>query len=261
MDSGIAYAVDLRGPVGTRFCSAAINSTGSSAHIEARGSRDTLEADLTLETDNLPPNQFGHYLASRFQLFIPGVGGGAGNLCLGTPFVRFSNSILNTGPRGLANLDLDFAQLPGGTVFAPGETWSFQFWVRDVGPTSNLSDAVAVTFMTGGTPAAQFPVTFETAGEAAGQRQLLVTLSEPAPGPVEIDFTASGSATAQVDYVLDSISPLVIAPGATSRAIFLTVLDDDVPEPAEFIRVELTGITGATLGNGTAFDLTIGDDD
>ena len=71
-----------------------------------------------------------------------------GILCLGLPFVRFPNNILDSGLSGTVFLEPDLTSLPSMTTFLPGDTWGFQYWTRDLNPgmTSNLSGAARVTF-------------------------------------------------------------------------------------------------------------------
>ena len=104
--------------------------------------------DVTLETTDVSPNKFGYYLMADSQAFVPLFGGSQGNLCLGSPIVRFSKAVKFSGPQGVITLALDLTSLPQGTVFQPGQTWNFQLWFRDVnpGPTSNTSDGLAITF-------------------------------------------------------------------------------------------------------------------
>ena len=136
-------------PVGRSYCTATANSTGGPASLTADGSA-SLNADLLrLRTVDVPENQFGYFLMSRTQDFVPLFGGSAGNLCLGSPIIRFSAHILFSGTLGEMNLWLDFEGLPQQTVFLPGETWNFQCWFRDlVGAnfTSNTSDGLSITW-------------------------------------------------------------------------------------------------------------------
>ncbi len=58
--------------------------------------------------------------------------------------------VQDTGPAGAFSTPVDLTSLPttpSHSVMA-GETWLFQVWYRDMnpGPTSNLTDVVAVTF-------------------------------------------------------------------------------------------------------------------
>ncbi|MCP3918429.1 MAG: hypothetical protein GY711_23030 [bacterium] len=131
--------------IGTRYCETNLNSSGFRARIYATGSRVLAANDLMLAARQLPPNQFGYFLMSDTQAFVPYFGGSLGILCLGLPIERFSNDVLSSGPLGEVSFALDWTQLPGGLTVQVGETWNFQYWFRDVGNTSNTSDAVSMT--------------------------------------------------------------------------------------------------------------------
>jgi hypothetical protein len=147
----ISVAVVANGTPGCGFdsyCPANVNSSGSPATLSVSGSTDVTAADLTFDCVDLPSNQFGMFLMSRTQDFVPLFGGSQGNLCLGAPRIRFGKDILNSGPAGAVQFSPDFANLPQGTVFEAGSTWNFQFWFRDRNPmaTSNTSNGVEVVF-------------------------------------------------------------------------------------------------------------------
>jgi hypothetical protein len=53
--------------------------------------------------------------------------------------------VVQTDAAGTASYALDFPSLP--VVIANGETWNFQFWLRDVGGAAfNFSDGLEITF-------------------------------------------------------------------------------------------------------------------
>lgn len=132
----------------TTYCDPAPNSTGSPALAGASGSLAVSDNSLLLSAFQLPFNRFGYFLFSSQTGFVPGFGGGQGNLCLGSPLVRFSGDVLASGSYGEMIFQPDLSNLPQGQVFAAGETWYFQLWYRDVNPnqTSNASNGVALTF-------------------------------------------------------------------------------------------------------------------
>ncbi|HIF41961.1 MAG TPA: hypothetical protein EYQ74_12785 [Planctomycetes bacterium] len=140
----------LVGPVGQNYCGPAnLNSSGMSARLRASGS--TLAGDsLRLIADQLPLQQFGYFLASQTQGFVPNPGGSQGNICLGGTIARLVSQLGNSGPMGQIVVDVDTSAIPLSPPVAvqPGETWNFQLWFRDKNPgrTSNFTDAVAVTF-------------------------------------------------------------------------------------------------------------------
>ena len=147
-----AWIVYLSSPpsstVSTSVCSpASTNSTGLAGRIEAVGTSVAAFNDVRLRAQNLPPGQFGLFLASRTEGSMPL---GAGTLCLGPGLGRFNGSLAQVSTGGFLSfgVDLTRVQTAAGPVQAvPGETWYFQAWHRDAGPagaTSNLTDAARV---------------------------------------------------------------------------------------------------------------------
>jgi len=156
----LGLAVDWNGDgvldecVSPNYCEATINSSGLEAVIGVLGSPRIADDDFTLWAVQVAPNQFGYFLMSESQDFVPFFAGSSGNLCLGSPLFRFSKppsgKVLFSGPQGRLVLPVDFANLPGGTVFVPGSVWYFQAWFRDVSAggaqTSNTTDGIAIMF-------------------------------------------------------------------------------------------------------------------
>ncbi len=144
------FALEV-GPLGSNYCSPAVpNSTGQSGRILAAGSGEAGQP-LRLITDRLPIHQFGAFIASTTQGFVPGPGGSQGNLCVLGNIARFWSLVGSSGPWGEYAITVDTTAMPtspASTVLA-GETWNFQFWYRDVNPsaTTNFTDAVSVTFL------------------------------------------------------------------------------------------------------------------
>jgi len=139
--------------VGTKYCSAFVNSTGLPAVLRAQGSSSVADNWLRLIATDVAYNQFGYYLMSTNQDFVPFFRGSSGVLCVGTPIVRFNlapqGEVLFSGSTGVMEFHPDLTDLPQGIVFQPGESWNFQLWFRDVVGgtfTSNTSDGVAVTW-------------------------------------------------------------------------------------------------------------------
>ena len=135
---------------GTSYCEPAVaNSTGVPAELHAHGSDHVADNDLTLEAHDLPPNQFGYFMASMSQGFVSGPGGSEGNLCLSGKIGRFASQLQSSGPAGELELLVDLNSLPPplGAV-QPGETWCFQAWYRDANPapTSNFTQGLSVDF-------------------------------------------------------------------------------------------------------------------
>ena len=140
--------------LGTNYCAANVNSTGTAAVMGASGSAVAASNDLTLEATDLPPNSFCFFLTSLSQGFVQNPGGSQGNLCLGGAIGRFvgPGQIVNSGATGVATLAIDLTLHPtptGPVTIAAGETWSFTTWFRDSSggaPTSNFSDGLEVQF-------------------------------------------------------------------------------------------------------------------
>ncbi|MEM6673370.1 MAG: hypothetical protein AAF726_11045 [Planctomycetota bacterium] len=148
-----AFLVDLLPTaVGSQFCEAAPNSTGVSAWIRATASNPPAAGGgFSLFCNDLPLNSFGHFLCSTQTGFVPNPGGSAGNLCLGGAIGRFvgPGQVMNSGFNAEFNLPVDSSAFPSPTGFVgamSGESWYFQAWFRDFGPTSNFSNGVQVTF-------------------------------------------------------------------------------------------------------------------
>jgi hypothetical protein len=135
--------------IGTTFCNSNPNSTGVVATIAATGDEHVAGNDVALAVYDLPHDQFGYFLMSASQGFVPLFGGGQGNLCLGAPQIRFNQFVLNPGTSGRVDFAPDLTNLPQGILIQAGETWNFQYWHRDVnpGPTSNTSDGLAIAFL------------------------------------------------------------------------------------------------------------------
>jgi len=145
--------------LGETYCRPTVpNSTGCGGIILANGDPDfgtgpTLDLTATL----LPQNTFGLFLTSQTQAIVPNAGGSRGTLCLGGSIGRFvgPGQVMNSGASGSFSMSVDLNAVPastltGFTAVQPGETWNFQCWHRDVdangAPTSNFTDAVAITF-------------------------------------------------------------------------------------------------------------------
>ncbi len=133
-------------------CMAASNATGAVGGTRGLGTGIASANDLVIESFDLPPQQFTLLLASRMPGFIPGAGGSAGNLCLGGSIGRFNASVAAADAAGSVRTDVNLAAIPQGSgvvAAAPGETWYFQRWHRDVVggvATSNFTTLLGITF-------------------------------------------------------------------------------------------------------------------
>lgn len=139
--------------LGSNYCTAALNSSGTVGVMSATGSMSAAANDVELTASGLPPTQFGIFVTSRTQGFVP-MGGGTsnGNICLGGAIGRFNRpgEILATGGSGTITLSLDLTNIPqgnGSVTAMAGESWNFQAWHRDsVGLGSNFSDGLEIAF-------------------------------------------------------------------------------------------------------------------
>ncbi len=131
------------------YCQANANSSGQAGQMGASGSPVIADNSLILTARFLPTNEFGYFLMSNTQGFVPLFGGSSGNLCLGGQILRFNKApagqVLNTGVFGFAALPVNLNVLPGGAVIASGEHWYFQLWFRDK-TTSNITDGLDILF-------------------------------------------------------------------------------------------------------------------
>jgi hypothetical protein len=137
--------------LGSQYCEAALNSTGASAWIAARGMNWGAGRDIFLDATEMPTQAFGHFLVSNTSGFVVNPGGSQGNLCLQGAVGRFNRpgEIMSSGAAGEFSLDVDTSVLPspnGLVGVQPGETWYFQCWYRDIGPSSNFTNGVSMTF-------------------------------------------------------------------------------------------------------------------
>lgn len=141
------------GNVGSNYCTAANNSSGAPGVMSATGSDVAAANNLTLRASSLPLNQFGIFVTSRMQGFVPGAGGTSnGNICLGGAIGRFTlgSQIVSSGTTGEFALPIDLTMIPQGsgvvTVLA-GDTWNYQAWHRDqTGLGSNFTDGLQIVF-------------------------------------------------------------------------------------------------------------------
>jgi len=147
--------MESAGP-GVSYCGPAnSNTSGGPATLRSSGSATVASNNLTLIAANIPQNQFGFFLTSMTQGFVMNPGGSQGNLCLSGTIGRYvgPGQIRNAGAGGSFSLPLNLALTPAGSMFvsiAAGETWNFQAWFRDIGPSgspeSNFTDGLEVLF-------------------------------------------------------------------------------------------------------------------
>lgn len=131
-----------------RYCSPNLaNSTGVPGTLDAEGSDAIANDDLTLIASDLPPNEFGYFLASLDRGFVSKPGGSEGNLCLAGDIARFTAHVGNTGANGVLSAQPSLVGFPTNPPqdVSTGQSWNFQTWHRD-GNASNFTDAVTILF-------------------------------------------------------------------------------------------------------------------
>lgn len=146
----VAVYLGADAPVIRQCLSARPNSTGQVSAISFEGTASVAFNVATLRTNGLPGGAFGIYLGSQTYEKAVLPGGSFGQLCLGGIVGRF-HQIRQASASGSFGLEIDLSALPttnASVAAAPGETWHFQTWHRDI-PTgvtqgTNFSDTVGV---------------------------------------------------------------------------------------------------------------------
>jgi hypothetical protein len=198
-------------------------------------------------------------------VFTPSLAGGTATLGTDTaaaPALEFFN--------GTA-----WVPVAGNVTVAPGAT-SVQLrlaTVDDVTSEPNETFTLTATPVSGSTPAAasgtativdndgapQFSVNDVAVNEGAGTITFTVSLSNPAAGPVSINYAAAtGTANVPADVAagLNALAgTLNFAAGVTAQTITLNVVNDSVFEGSESFNINLSG---ASAGTGIADALGVG---
>ena len=126
-------------------CDGMPNSTGAAATLQLFGDGSLVSNDLRLRVTSLPQSSFGFFVTSRSTFTLPNPGGSQGDLCIASLSMgRYPG--LNSGLEGVVAMDVDVTALPVGglpVVGAVGETWYWQYWYRDMNPTSTSNFSAA----------------------------------------------------------------------------------------------------------------------
>lgn len=144
--------------VGRQYCAANAHANSGaggreSSWIWLRGNQ-RVGSMHRLFCEDMKRDAFAYFICSLSSGNVNLPGGSAGRLCLGGAIGRLvGGQILSSGSSGSIFIDFAPVNLPspsGPVAAAPGETWQFQCWHRDIAAgsvsTSNFSNAVAVTF-------------------------------------------------------------------------------------------------------------------
>jgi len=134
-------------PVGINYCTAVPNSTGLAASISASGSQSISAMDLSFTANNVPMGTFGIFVVGSTTANVL-MSGGAGTLCIGGNLERgVGGSVLFSGMSNTVTTTADPNMLtPFSAPVMPGDVRYFQYWFRDLGASSNLSDGIRVRF-------------------------------------------------------------------------------------------------------------------
>jgi hypothetical protein len=139
--AGAAYVFDLG--LGTTYCAAGPNSTGSAATVSASGSASVAANDLLLRAEPVP-NQFGVFFYGPQQTNLPF---GNGTLCITGEIGRL-DVVMATG--NVMTFLLDNTSPPStSTQITASSTWNFQAWFRDPmagGAFFDLSNGLSLVF-------------------------------------------------------------------------------------------------------------------
>lgn len=127
-------------PQPVNYCALTPNQWTSGATIAATGSTDVAQNDLTLTVSNANPSGFGLFFYGQGRAVNPV---GNGNICIAGGFSRLP--AVMTDATGFGAFTVDFTSLP--VPIQNGETWHFQYWLRDVGGAGfNFSNGLEIEF-------------------------------------------------------------------------------------------------------------------
>jgi len=152
--NGLQITLDGPATLGTNYCTGNPNSTGVVAAMSATGSASVAANNVVLRASSMPNNSFGFFLTSLTQGATPNPGGSQGVLCIGSSIGRYvgPGQIQNSGLSGAISLAINLTQHPtpiGFVSVAPGQTWNFTSWFRDVvggNATSNFANGLTINF-------------------------------------------------------------------------------------------------------------------
>ena len=139
------------GPIGSNYCMQEVNATGVVGTMSGFGQTSIAANDITITASNLPLNQFGIFVCSDTQGFVPFAGGTSnGNICLGGVIGRYQSAgqILSSGATGTYSLTINVNTIPqGGGILAvsAGLGVNFQSWHREgIGAGSCFTDGLEI---------------------------------------------------------------------------------------------------------------------
>jgi hypothetical protein len=242
----------------------------------------TYQAALTIVDNDAPPPP----PEVRFSAATYGVDEGAGTATITVILSTASDRTVTVDYAtavGTASAGSDYAATNGTLTFSPGATSrTFAVSIVDDGVDETdetvalvLSNAVyaqlgtphqaTLTIVDDDEPPPLPEVRFSAAtysvGEGAGAATIAVVLSGVSDGTVTVDYaTSDGTARAGSDYT-PANGTLTFAPGVTSRAFTVSIVDDGADEEDETVALALSSPTNAVLGAAWKGALVIIDDD
>jgi hypothetical protein len=110
------------------------------------------------------------------------------------------------------------------------------------------------------TPTVSFTTAGQTNAAETGTMTVTAQLSAVSGQAVTVNYTVTGTATINGDYVITP-SPLTIAAGSSSATISVTITEDLLDEINETIIITLGAPVNATIGATSVHTLTINDND
>lgn len=127
-------------------CVSTPNSLGVTASLEGFGALDGTDDLFYLRASDGPAGASALLISSDSAGFVPMLGGGAGNLCLGGTLVRWDGLVSSFDAAGEILWRVPLDEAPAGAMLAPGMTVHFQAWYRDMvggSASSNLTSPFA----------------------------------------------------------------------------------------------------------------------
>lgn len=180
---------------------------------------------------------------------------------------------------GTATSGVDFTPTSGTLTFAPGITsQSFRIPITNdtsLEPTETINltlssptaatlgatSTATVSIVDNDVPAVSFQLASKSVSESTTSATFNVVLNGASSQTITVNFALSGgTATLGSDFNLTN-GTLTFAPGATSKTLTFTVINDSKDENDETVQIDLSAPTNATLGATTSAVYTILDND
>jgi hypothetical protein len=147
---------------------------------------------------------------------------------------------------GVARIDL-VIPIIGDVKDEDDETFSVQIF--DVSGASSIERDTATVTITNddSSPEISFTSEIRTTSEGSGRVKIPLQLNTSSGKDVSVSYELSGLAINGQDYSVISDSTIVFPAGTTEQFLELDIVQDDVPEGGETIKIKLTEANNATL--------------